>query len=93
MFGDLGSTVKKSLKKSHLKGKAFISFDFSNKSSASGGKPQHTPCISKCIQFRVDILVCIGFGVCYLTPVKTQLLQYNLTREFMLLYHSNKIKA
>ena len=26
-------------------------------------------------------------------PVKTQLLQYNLTRDLMLLYHSNKIKA
>ena len=29
----------------------------------------------------------------YLTPVKTQLLQYNLTRDLMLLYHSNKLKA
>ena len=29
----------------------------------------------------------------YLTPVKTQLLQYNLTRDLMLFYHSNKIKA
>ena len=29
----------------------------------------------------------------YLTPVKTQLIQYNLTRDLMLFYHSNKIKA
>ena len=29
----------------------------------------------------------------YLTPVKTQLLQYNLIRDLMLFYHSNKIKA
>ena len=29
----------------------------------------------------------------YLTPVKTQLLQYNLTRDLMLFYHSVKIKA
>ena len=29
----------------------------------------------------------------YLTLVKTQLLQYNLTRDLMLFYHSNKIKA
>ena len=29
----------------------------------------------------------------YLTPVKTQLLQYNLARDLMLFYHSNKIKA
>ena len=29
----------------------------------------------------------------YLTPVKTQLLQYNLTRDLVLFYHSNKIKA
>ena len=29
----------------------------------------------------------------YLTPVKPQLLQYNLTRDLMLFYHSNKIKA
>ena len=31
--------------------------------------------------------------IIYLTPVKTQLLQYNLTRDLMLFYHSNKIKA
>ena len=29
----------------------------------------------------------------YLTPVKTQLLQYNLTRDLMLFYHSNKLKS
>ena len=29
----------------------------------------------------------------YLTPVKTQLLQYILTPDLMLFYHSNKIKA
>ena len=29
----------------------------------------------------------------YLTPVKTQLLQYNLTRDLMLFYHSYKIEA
>ena len=29
----------------------------------------------------------------YLTPVKTQLLQYNLTRDLMLFYHSVKLKA
>ena len=29
----------------------------------------------------------------YLTPVKTQLLQYNLTRNLMLFYHSNKLKS
>ena len=29
----------------------------------------------------------------YLTPVKTQLLQYKLTQDLMLFYHSNKIKA
>ena len=28
-----------------------------------------------------------------LTPVKTQLSQYNLTPDLMLFYHSNKIKA
>ena len=28
----------------------------------------------------------------YLTPVKTQLLQYNLTRDLILFYHTNKIK-
>ena len=38
-FGDLGSPAKNSKKKSHLKGKAFISFDFQKISSASGGKP------------------------------------------------------
>ena len=29
----------------------------------------------------------------YLTPVKTQLLQYNLNRNLMLFYHSNKLKS
>ena len=29
----------------------------------------------------------------YLTPVKKQLLQFNLTRDLMLFYHSNEIKA
>ena len=29
----------------------------------------------------------------YLTPVKTQLLQNTLSRDLMLFYHSNKIKA
>ena len=32
-------------------------------------------------------------AIIYLTPVKTQLLQYKLTRDLMLLYHSDKIKA
>ena len=36
---DLGSPEKK-FKKSHLKGKAFISFDCFKNSSASGGSPQ-----------------------------------------------------
>ena len=34
-----------------------------------------------------------GLEYIYLTPVKTQLLQYNLTRDLMLFYHSVKIKA
>ena len=34
-----------------------------------------------------------GHLIIYLTPVKTQLLQYKLTRDLMLFYHSNKIKA
>ena len=29
----------------------------------------------------------------YLTPVKTQLLQYKLTRDLMLFYHSYEMKA
>ena len=38
-FGDLGSPTEKFFLKSHLKGKAFITFDFFSKSSASGGNP------------------------------------------------------
>ena len=42
-FGDLEIPAKK-FKKSHLKGKAFILFDFlKKKSSASGGKPHRPP--------------------------------------------------
>ena len=42
-FGDLGSPAKK-LKTSHLRGKAFILFDFFQKiSSASGGSPPDPP--------------------------------------------------
>ena len=44
-------------------------------------------CLRLC-KMIVDLLIYI-----YLTPVKTQLLQYNLTRDLMLFYHSNKIKA
>ena len=29
----------------------------------------------------------------YLTPLKTQLLQYNLTQDLVLFYHSTKLKA
>ena len=32
------------------------------------------------------------FKYIYLTPVKTQRLQYNLTQDLMLFYHSNQIK-
>ena len=35
----------------------------------------------------------VGCSLIYLTPVKTQLLQYNLTRDLILFYYSNKIKA
>ena len=42
-LGDLGSPAKK-FKKNHLKGKAFISFDFLKKSWASEGEaPPQTP--------------------------------------------------
>ena len=41
-FGDLGSPAKKILK-THLKGKACISFDFFLKSSASVVKPSRPP--------------------------------------------------
>ena len=34
-----------------------------------------------------------GGKLVYLTPVKTQLLQYKLTRDVKLFYHSYKIKA
>ena len=53
-FGDLGSPAKK-YKKSHLKGKAFISFDFLKKikSSASGGKPQAPLSKSKSVSVSV----------------------------------------
>ena len=39
------------------------------------------------------IQISIYDSLLYLTPVKTQLLQYKLTRDLMLFYHSNKIKA
>ena len=42
------------------------------------------------INFKMTKIVGI---LIYLTPVKTQLLQYNLTQDLMLFYHSNKIKA
>ena len=45
IFGDLGSPTKSKIK-SHLKGKAFISFDlvfFKKNSSAFGGKPPRPP--------------------------------------------------
>ena len=55
-FGDLGSPTKK-LKKSHLKVKAFILFDyFQNKSSADLPRP---PLLSKCIYFPANMLIWI----------------------------------
>ena len=59
-FGDLGSHAKKK-KKTHLKGKAFISSDFFfKKSSASGGKPPKPPLgKSKCHYFRANIWVMV----------------------------------
>ena len=41
----------------------------------------------------LELLPLFWYWQLYLTPVKTQLLQYNLTSDLMLLYHSNKIKA
>ena len=58
-FGDLGRTAK-NLKKSHLKGKAFISFDFfQQNSSASWGKNPHP---LECIFFHASMLIWIGIG-------------------------------
>ena len=46
-------------------------------------------------EFRSDPIVSCPWASenIYLSPVKKQLLQYNLTRDLMLLYHSNKLKA
>ena len=43
--------------------------------------------------FMQNIILLPTLPYLYLTPVKTQLLQYNLTRDLMLFYHSVKIKA
>ena len=60
-FGDLGSPAKKVKQKSHLKGKAFISFDFFKKhSSVTGGGGGLEK--SKCIYFRANMLIWVGIG-------------------------------
>ena len=48
---------------------------------------------SLCYFAKVFHSISIYNNYIYLTPVKTQLLQYNLTRDLMLFYHSVKIKA
>ena len=61
-FGDLGSPAK-SKKNLAFKEKPSFLLIFSKKSSASGGKtpppPQIPPWISKCINFRVNMLIWI----------------------------------
>ena len=52
-------------------------------------------CLSVCVHLRIwPYVYFYGFVSLdiYLTPVKTQLLQYNLTRDIMLFYHSNNLK-
>ena len=69
IFRDFGSklivlgikgALQKSNKKSHLKGKAFISFDFFFKKS-----PPDPFAKGKCIYFRANMIIWIGIGVCY----------------------------
>ena len=55
-FGDLGSPAKK-IKKSYLKGKAFILFDFFKKNLWQ--TPSDPPWISKCIYFLANMLIWI----------------------------------
>ena len=42
---------------------------------------------------NMNVIVAKELYYIYLTPVKTQLLHYNLARDLMLFYHSYKIKA
>ena len=59
----IGSPAKKK-KKTHLKEKAFISFDFfQKKSSASGGGGgPEPPCMAKCNYVRANMLILTGIG-------------------------------
>ena len=74
IFRDLGSkliflgikgALQKCKKKSHLKRKAFISFDFFFKSSASVGSPPDPQGKYKCLYFRANMLTWIGIGDLY----------------------------
>ena len=60
-YGDLWSPAKKEIKKSYLKGKAIISFDFFKKNlRLLGVSPPDPPWISKCIYFRANMLIWNG---------------------------------
>ena len=64
ILGDLGSPAKKQ-KKSHIKGKAFISFHFFLNLRLLGGSPPDPLEKSRCINFRADMLIWIRIGDSY----------------------------
>ena len=53
---------KRLFKKSHLKEKAFISFDIFNSSASGGGSPPDPLGTSKSIYFHDYMINCVGIG-------------------------------